>query len=164
MSCPAPTGPMPLPCVGLEGSPPYQVFVLDLNDFDVPPGYVGVDGRAAGHIVVEARPHDRSPSKPCVGGRALAPEAVGGVISTVYTCPPDSDTVQREATHGEGAYTGHLVLAWSRSGTDYIVSAHGPTTANLALLGQLLASVALVAPGANPGGVPGGSVPGARTQ
>jgi len=48
--------------------------------------------------------------------------------------------------HGEGAYVGHLLLAWSEHGTDYIVSAHGPTTANLALVRDLVAATRLVAP------------------
>ena len=47
MSCPHSVGAATsVPCVGLEGSPPYSVFFLEFTGFVVPPGYVGVDGKA----------------------------------------------------------------------------------------------------------------------
>ena len=152
MSCPTPQGAAAaLPrCVGLEGSPPYPAFFLELTGFDVPAGYVGVDGKAAGHVLIEARPQPRSPSRPCIGGVELATVPAGPWATTEYSCPADSLRVEREARHGEGAYVGHLVLSWSQNGVNYIASVHGHTTANVTFLKQLVTSVTLVAAEASP--------------
>ena len=145
MACPAPEGAAATlpPCVGFESD--YQLgFFLQLAGFDVPSNYVGVDGRAAGHMLVEARPHRASPTHPCIGARELGTVSVGAWTTIEYGCPNDSPLVEREATHGEGAYAGHLMLAWSRSGIDYIASIHGLTNVNLIFLRQLVASMTLV--------------------
>jgi hypothetical protein len=135
------------PCLGLEGLPPYPVFGLEFSGFDVPADYVGVDGRATGHLAIEARPEADSPPTPCVGGTRLGKVAVGLWTATEFTCPNDSVTVQREARHGEGTYAGHLLLEWNQSGVDYIASAHGHTTVNRELLRQLVTSMNLIPPG-----------------
>jgi hypothetical protein len=120
--------------------------VLELTGFDVPPGYVGVNGRPTGHLVVEARPHQDSPSKPCIGAKQLANLTVHRWTVAQYNCPEDSAVVEREAMHGEGAYTGHLLFAWTQNGIDYIASAHGHTAVNRQLLRQLVESMSLVPP------------------
>jgi hypothetical protein len=65
---------------------------------------------------------------------------------TEYRCPPDSPLIERVATHGEGAYTSHVLLSWRRGGVDYTVSSHGDSAASVALMKELAASVVLVAP------------------
>jgi hypothetical protein len=145
MSCSAPEGAAATlpPCVGFE-SDGQLGFFLQLAGFDVPSNYIGVDGRAAGHLLVEARPHRASPTRPCIGARELGTVTVGAWTTIEYGCPVDSPLVEREATHGEGAYAGHLMLAWSRSGIDYIASIHGLTNVNLIVLRHLVASMTLV--------------------
>jgi hypothetical protein len=134
------------PCVGREGLVGYPIFALEYTGFDVPPGYIGVDGKAVGHIVVEARPHRDSPPLPCIGATALAKVRLGQQTLAEFSCPNDSLRVQREARHGEGAYAGHLVVAWTVAGIDYLASAHGATTANLDLLKRLVRSMQLIGP------------------
>lgn len=146
MSCPPQRTTTETPCVGLEGLPPYPIFALEFTGFDVPPGYIGVDGKAMGHIFIEARPQTESPPLPCIGAQSLGPITIGTRFLADYNCPKDSLRVQREAMHGEGAYTGHLLVKWSDGGIEYIASAHGHTPANLNLLKRLVTSVRLVAP------------------
>jgi len=147
MSCPHSVGAATsIPCVGLEGSPPYSVFFLEFTGFVVPPGYVGIDGEPDGHVTIEARPTADSPARPCIGGTVLGTVKVGIWMTKEYICPNDSLRVEREAQHGEGAYVGHLVLEWQVSGTQFIISAHGHTTANLALLKRLGGSIEMTAP------------------
>ena len=131
----------------MEGSPPYPIFALEFTGFDVPPGYVGVDGKAMGHIFIEARPETDSPPLPCIGAQALGQVIIGQRTLAKYSCPSDSLRVQREAMHGEGAYAGHLLVEWRDAGTDYMASVHGNTAVNLNLLKRLVSSVRLVAPG-----------------
>jgi hypothetical protein len=133
-------------CVGLEGAAPYPIFVLEFTGFDVPPGYVGVDGKAIGHVIVAARRELDSPRRPCIGGVRLGDVLVSHWTTTEYRCPSDSLRVQREAMHGEGAQVGHLVLTWRQDGIDYTASAHGHTTTNLNLLKRLVESISLTAP------------------
>ncbi len=133
------------PCVGFE-SDGQLGFFLQLAGFDVPPNYVGVDGRADGHMLVEARPHRASPSRPCIGAKKLGTVTAGTWTTVEYGCPVDSPLIEREATHGEGAYTGHLLLTWSHGGIDYLASLHGVTNVNLTVLEQLVAAMTLVAP------------------
>ncbi len=134
------------PCVGVESLARYPVFALELNSFDVPAGYVGVGGKAVGHLFIEARFHEYSPLSPCIGASRLQLLRVGPWTATEYSCPEDSLTVQREAMHGEGAFAGHLLLEWSQNAVDYLVSAHGHTAENLLLLKELVGSVTLVSP------------------
>ena len=142
MTCPASQGGMRASCVGgLDG------FFLELSGFDVPSGYVGADGKATGHLIVEANRHDDRPPIPCIGGKRVAKVVAGSWTTTEYRCPNDSFAVQREARHGEGAHAGHLLLEWSRDGIDYIASAHGHTTVNLDLLKRLVGSMTLIPPG-----------------
>ena len=120
MNCPPRQQVEATPCVGKEGIAGYPIFALEYTGFDVPPGYVGVDGTAAGHIVMEARPHRDSPPLPCIGAVGLGKLLVGQRTLTKYSCPNDSLHVQREAMHGEGAYAGHLLVEWTEAGTDYL--------------------------------------------
>lgn len=133
------------PCTGSAGVLQYPTFFIDVNGFRVGPGYVGVEGKPIGHLTITAGKHEDSPGPPCfgvvVGAFPIRDRAV-----TEYRCANDSLRVQRDARHGEGAYIGHLLLAWSANGIDYAVSAHGHTKANLALLKRLAASVKSTAP------------------
>jgi hypothetical protein len=119
---------------------------LELNGFDVPAGYVGVGGKAVGHLFIEARLHKYSPLSPCIGASRLQLLRVGRWTAVEYSCPKDNLTVEREAMHGEGAFAGHLLLEWSENAVDYVVSAHGHTAENLALLKDLASSATLVPP------------------
>jgi hypothetical protein len=133
---------MRAPCVGgLNG------FFLELSGFDVPSGYVGAEGKATGHLIVEARRQDEGPPIPCIGGKRVARIVTGSWTASEYNCPDDSFAVQREAQHGEGAHAGHLLLEWSQDGTDYIASAHGHTAVNLDLLKRFVGSMTVIAPG-----------------
>ena len=146
LGCAAPLGPQPAPCVGFEGATLYRIFDLEFQDFDVPRGYVGIDGKPAGHLFIEARKASDAPAKPCIRGTQAGTMRVRSWRATIYICPNDSDYIERVARHGEGANTGHVLLEWKAGGVDYVASAHGHTTANLKLLRQLVDSVTLVPP------------------
>lgn len=145
-SCPAPQGVMPAPCVGYEGVTFNPIFFMELNGFDVPADYVGVDRKPQGHLIVEARRHRDSPPLPCIGGKRLADIRLTRVTAEQFICPPDSAVVQREAMHGEGAFAGHLLLLWDLAGVDYLVSAHSNSTVNRQLLQRLGNSATFVQP------------------
>jgi hypothetical protein len=127
--------------------PTYLVFFLEFSGFDVPADYVGVDGKATGHLIIEAQPQVDSPPDPCVGGTRSGDVTVGLWTATAFTCPNDSVIVQREARHGEGAHAGHLLFEWHQGGIDYIASAHGHTAVNRELLRQVVTSITLIPPG-----------------
>ena len=146
MTCPAPIGAMTMQCVGAEGEGAYPVFFLDFAGFDVPDGYVGVDGQPIGHIFLEARRHADSPARPCIAAKDLGAATIGDWTVASYDCSDDANTVEREARHGEGANLGHTLVTWSQGGIDYIASAHGHTAENRALLRRLVASMALIPP------------------
>ena len=137
---------MPAPCVGYEGATFNPIFFLELNGFDVPADYVGVDGKPQGHLSIEARRHSDSPPLPCIGGKRLTDMRLTRFTAEQFSCPPDSVVVQREAMHGEGAFAGHLLLLWDLAGVDYLVSAHGDSTVNLQLLQRLSESFTFVQP------------------
>ena len=154
MSCPQPTGAASaLPrCVGLEGAIPYSIFFLQFYGFDVPKGYSGINGKPVGHVTLEAHRFADDPlKKPCIGGRTIGTARIGMWATSEFTCPKDSPSIQRDAMHGEGAYVGHLGLAWKVDGISYIASAHGHTTANLTLLKRFVHSISLVLPGDSSG-------------
>jgi hypothetical protein len=102
-----------------------------------------------GQLVVEARPHRESPPKPCIGATRVGTIVAGPWSTTEYSCPDNSLEAQREATHGEGTYVGHLLLEWQAGGVDYIASAFGHTEVNLHLLQQLVARTTLISPNAS---------------
>jgi hypothetical protein len=132
--------------VGLEGVTQYRVFILDFTHFDVPRGYVGIDGKPVGHVSIEARKAIDAPTRPCIRGVRTGTTTVRSWRATIYVCPHDSPYIERVARHGEGDYVGHIVLEWRAGGVDYVASAHGHTTANLRLLRELVGSVTLVQP------------------
>ena len=144
LGCPAPVGAQVAPCVGLEGATEYRVFFLNFEDFDVPRGYVGIDGKPVGHLFLEARRLVDAPKVPCVGGRRSGAIDIKGWRTILYVCPRDSPYIERVARHGEGANVGHVLLDWRVNGVEYIASAHGHTTANVALLRRLVGSLTLV--------------------
>jgi hypothetical protein len=145
MGCPASVGPpQPAPCIGLEGAAAYRVFDLQFQGFDVPRGYVGVDGKAVGHLFIEARKLSDAPQKPCVGGTRTGEIDIKGWRTSLYVCPKDSAYIERVARNGEGTNVGHVLLDWKVNGVEYVASAHGHTTANVDLLRRLVNSVTLV--------------------
>jgi hypothetical protein len=144
MGCPAPVGAQLAPCVGLEGATEYRVFFLQFEDFDVPRGYIGIDGKPVGHLFLEARKLVDAPKAPCVGGTRSGAVEVEGWRTIVYVCPRDSSYIERVARHGEGVNVGHVLLDWRVNGVEYIASAHGHTTASLALLRRFVGSLTLV--------------------
>jgi hypothetical protein len=146
LGCPAPVGAQFAPCAGLEGTTEYRIFDLEFEDFDVPRGYVGIDGKSAGHVFIEARKATDAPTKPCIRGTPAGTMRVRSWRTTLYVCPNDSPYIERVARHGEGSSVGHIILEWRSDGVDYIASAHGHTTANLTLLRQLVGSATLVQP------------------
>jgi hypothetical protein len=101
--------------VGLAGAPPYPIFFLELDGFDVGPSYRGVDGKAMGHLLLSATALRHAPTVPCIG------KVMGGFSIS-----------QRR-------------IEWKQGGVDYAVSAHGYTSVNLALLRRLVAAMTLVA-------------------
>jgi hypothetical protein len=123
------------------------VFGLGFTGFDVPRRYIGVDGKSVGHVTIEARRQTNSPSLPCIGAEPLGSVQVAALTAAEYRCSGNARRVEREAMHGEGSYLGHLLLMWSENGIDYIVSAHGYTRVNLALVRRLIESMTFVAPG-----------------
>ena len=146
MACPAPVGPQPAPCVGLAGVGQDRVFFLEFEDFDVPRGYVGVGGKAVGHLFFEARRLADAPEKPCIGGIRAGGVVIKGWHTSLYVCPNDSPYIERVARHGEGANAGHVLLVWDVKSFRYTISIHGHTTANVRLLMRLLGSSTLVPP------------------
>ena len=149
MSCPQPDGAVSAfpPCVGLEGAAPYSIFFLQFYRFDVPKGYSGINGKPVGHVTFEAHRFADDPLKPCIDGRPIGTARIGIWTASEFTCPNDSPSIERNAVHGEGAYVGHLVLAWKADGISYLASAHGHTTANLTLLKRFVHSISLIVPG-----------------
>jgi hypothetical protein len=126
------------PCVG-----PEHDFWIEWNGFDVPRRFSGVDGRPAGHVIIHAGLAGSSPSNPCIDGVAVGTFKVDGSTGTFYQCPPDSPRIERLARHGEGAYAGHLTLAWRNHGVDYLVSSHGYSPSSRTLIEDLSASISL---------------------
>jgi hypothetical protein len=154
MSCPRPVGAASgfPPCVGVEGAAQYSIFFLQFYGFDVPKGYSGINGKPVGHVTLEAhRIMDDPLLTPCIGGRIAGTARIGIWTTREFTCPNDSPSIERDAVHGEGAYVGHLALAWTADGISYIASAHGHTTANLTLLKRFVHSIALISPGDSSG-------------
>ena len=143
MSCPTQSNANLPPCVALAGLPPYKEFFIDFAGFDVDPSYVGVDGKAYGHVIVTAVPRTEGAAQPCIGNQVGTFPLTHRVV-VEYRCSNDALLVQRDARHGEGAHLGHLLLAWDQDGIDYAASAHGYTEVNLMLLRQLVGSMALV--------------------
>ena len=133
------------PCTGQAGELKYAIFFMDVNEFRVGPGYVGVEGKRVGHLTISAVKHEDSPGPPCFG-TVVGTFRISDEVVTEYSCTDESLRVQRDARHGEGAYVGHLLLSWSTNGIDYAVSAHGHTHANMALVKRLAVSITFTAP------------------
>jgi hypothetical protein len=138
--------PSPIPttlplCVG-----PEHDFFLEWNGFDVPATFVGVDGKAVGHVIIHGGLARDSPPRPCIGGVVIGAIVVLKSRAIEYRCPPDSPLIERVATHGEGAYTSHVLVIWRHDGVDYLVSSHGYAAASITLMNRLATSVVLVTP------------------
>ena len=150
LSCPRPVGAASAlpPCVGVEGVTQYPVFFLDYHGFAVPKASSGIDGKPVGQMTLEAhRLADDPLRQPCIGGRSIGTVRIGMWTTSEFICPNDSPSIERVAVHGEGAYVGHLALAWTDHGISYIASADGHSRANLTLLTRFVHSTSLVSPG-----------------
>ena len=114
-------------CVWKVTTPPAsQLFLFD-DGFVAPPGYHGVGGMAAGHVVLLAE--RAAQVKPagngllfCLTQPALRTLTIDGDRATVAACP-------------EGSYQtgGHVVLYWVHRGVLAGVSFHGVNATNIAL-------------------------------
>jgi hypothetical protein len=114
-------------CVWKVTTPPAsQLFLFD-DGFVAPPGYHGVGGMAAGHVVLLAE--RAAQVKPagngllfCLTQPALRMLTIDGDRATVAACP-------------EGSYQtgGHVVLYWVHRGVLAGVSFHGVNATNIAL-------------------------------
>jgi hypothetical protein len=119
-------------------------FFMEWTDFDVPSDFVGIDGKPAGHVILHAAPVRNSPLVPCIDAVKLGTVTVGASSAIEYRCPPDSPRIERLAQHGEGAYAGHLTLAWAQLGIEYLVSSHGYGDASRNLAEELARSINVV--------------------
>ncbi len=128
-------------CVGLTHD-----FFIEWTDLDVPHDFVGINARPAGHVIIHAAPVPDSPAVPCIDAVPVTSLIVGASSAVEYRCPPDSPRIERLAQHGEGAYAGHLTLAWAEHGIEYLVSSHGYGTASENLVIQLARTIFLVNP------------------
>ncbi len=133
-------------CVGLAGEPPAAIFFIDFNGFDVDERYVGIDGSAVGHLIIEARRHEDSPPRPCFDGREQDTAIIEGRHVAVYECSGPTLRSQRQTRHGEGAHADHVLIAWSESGIDSVASAHGHTDVNVQVLERIVGSAEWVTP------------------
>jgi hypothetical protein len=88
------------PCTGPSGEAG-AVFSIDYSGFDVPRGYVGLEGRRLGHAIIEAYRHDNSPPLPCFDAVSIGREVINAWAVTEYRCPYVTGIPQAVITHGE---------------------------------------------------------------
>jgi hypothetical protein len=143
-------------CVAPEGSPPMPIFFFEVQGFDVPRKYRGVDGRPVGHLIIEARrPEDAGPL-PCAAATDAGMLTIQRRSISVFECPSASNAIEQGVIqHGEGAHSNHVLLAWDEGGIKYAASAHGHTTVNLRLLRRIVESIELVGPPSSRGSAAG---------
>lgn len=79
-------------------------------------------------------------------GRCGGALEANGHEAAVLECPPDSPQAQANIRHGEGAHTEHLLAYCDSHGVRYVVSVHGTTVGNHALLERLISSIELIRP------------------
>ncbi len=138
--------PLPIPtpyplCVGLTHD-----FFIEWTNFDVPADFAGIDGKPAGHVIVNATRVRDSPAVPCIDAVRFSTVTLSGTTAIEYRCPTDSPRIERLAQHGEGAYAGHLALAWTHDAIRYLVSSHGYGTASKQLAEDLARALTFVQP------------------
>lgn len=110
-------------------------FLLEDQQFIVPPGYVGVDGRPEGHLVVVGAASLADASVNCYGARRIGTLGIHGRRAVLVTCQPASET------HG-----GHVLVRFAAGRTVVAVSLHGWSKLNQQLVVQLALHLRLVAP------------------
>lgn len=106
-----------------------EVFIVNDGGFLVPPGYLGVEKQAQGHLVIEAmprRPDDPRPPSDRLGCYADHPAATATVHGT-------QALLLRCAT-GSALNSGHTLVGWSQRGVDMAVSLHGWSKLNQRLV------------------------------
>lgn len=129
-------------CEGRRSCAGEVVFVVNDGGFLVPPGYLGVEKQAQGHLVIEAIPRRADdPRRPsdrlgCYADRPVATATVHGTRSLLLRC----------AT-GSALNSGHTLVGWFQGGVDMAVSLHGWSELNQRLVLLLAAHVHLTSPG-----------------
>ncbi len=115
-------------CVVVEG------FVMSWEGFAVPHDYVGVDGRAEGHLVVISAPQDRFvEALRCQGEVSEGTIVVNGITAARYSCPQSS-----------GMQGGHVGVRWSADGVASAVSMHHDSATNRRLVQDIANSMQVV--------------------
>jgi hypothetical protein len=128
-------------CEGRGSCSGEEVFIVNDGGFLVPPGYLGVEKQAQGHLVIEAmprRPDDPRPPSDRLGCYADHPAAVMTVHGT-------RALLLRCAT-GSALNSGHTLVGWSQRGVDMAVSLHGRSKLNQRLVLLLAAHAHLTSP------------------
>jgi hypothetical protein len=111
-------------------------FILDENgSFLVPPGYVGVEGRPQGHLVIVGAARQTDESVRCFGERRIGQPRIHGVPAVLAECQPASEL------HG-----GHVLVRWREQGTVVVVSLHGQSVLNQRLVVAIAAALRLLRP------------------
>jgi hypothetical protein len=141
-----------LPTVGPGTAPPELcegrgscsgevTFIVNDGGFLVPPGYLGVEQQAQGHLVImaaPARPDDPRPPADrlaCYADHPVATATVHGARALLLRCPS-----------GSALNSGHTLVRWSQHGVDMAVSLHGWSELNQHLVLLLAAHTDLVSP------------------
>jgi hypothetical protein len=131
-------------CIGLAGEKGAEVrgFFLNVEGYDAnadAPGTVR-------HLIVEAQKVQDAPPSPCYKGVPVGALEAKGQEVALLDCPPDSPQAQANIRHGEGAHIEHLLAYWDSDGVRYVVSVHGTTVGNRALLEHLISSIEIIRP------------------
>ena len=128
-------------CEGRTSCSGEVVFIVNDGGFLVPPGYLGVEKHAQGHLVLMATP--RRPGEPrppndvlgCYVDHPVAKATVHGSRAALLRCPT-----------GSALNSGHTLVLWSQRGVDMAVSLHGWSELNQQLVLLLAAHAQLTSP------------------
>jgi hypothetical protein len=119
-----------------------RLFFLNVEGYDANAGAP----ETVRHLIVEAQRAQDAPPSPCYEGVPAGALEANGQDIAVLECPPDSPQAQANIRHGEGAHIEHLLAYWDSDGVRYVVSVHGTTVGNRALLEHLISSIEIIRP------------------
>lgn len=128
-------------CEGRTSCSGEVVFIVNDGGFLVPPGYLGVEKQAQGHLVLMARPRRPGGPRPpndvlgCYVDHPVAKATVHGSRAALLRCPV-----------GSALNSGHTLVLWSQRGVDMAVSLHGWSELNQRLVLVLAAHAHLTSP------------------
>jgi hypothetical protein len=128
-------------CEGRPSCSGEVVFIVNDSGFLVPPGYLGVEQQALGHLVIMAAPHRPDVPRPpndalgCYADHPFARATVHGTRAVLLRCPT-----------GSALNSGHTLVLWSQRGVDMAVSLHGWNELNQQLVTLLAARAYLTSP------------------